>query len=55
MSAPYVNLLDPEWYVEPFEANRWLRDQLSTVFAEDPAITLPPPYGRDGQLYASSE
>lgn len=24
--APTVNLLDPEWYVEPFEAYRWLRD-----------------------------
>ena len=24
--APYVNLLDPEFYVEPFEAYRWLRD-----------------------------
>ena len=22
----YVNLLDPEWYVEPYEAYRWLRD-----------------------------
>jgi cytochrome P450 family 142 subfamily A polypeptide 1 len=24
---PYVNLLDPEWYVDPFEAYRWLRDE----------------------------
>jgi cholest-4-en-3-one 26-monooxygenase len=23
---PYVNLLDPEWYVDPFGAYRWLRD-----------------------------
>ena len=30
--------------------NRWLREQLSTVFSEDPAITLPPPYGRTGGL-----
>lgn len=26
MNTPYVNLLDPEWYVDPFEAYRWLRD-----------------------------
>ena len=25
--APYVNLLDPEWYVDPFDAYRWLRDE----------------------------
>jgi cytochrome P450 family 142 subfamily A polypeptide 1 len=24
---PYVNLLDPEWYVDPFDAYRWLRDE----------------------------
>jgi cytochrome P450 family 142 subfamily A polypeptide 1 len=24
--TPYINLLDPEWYVDPFEAYRWLRD-----------------------------
>jgi DNA-binding transcriptional LysR family regulator len=35
--------------------NRWLRDQLMTVFSEDPAITVPPPYGRDGQLYSAIE
>ena len=26
MSDVNVNLLDPEWYVDPFEAYRWLRD-----------------------------
>ncbi len=35
--------------------SRWLRQQLSTVFADDPDITLPPPYGRDGQLYSPGE
>ena len=25
-ATPRVNLLDPEWYVEPFDAYRWLRD-----------------------------
>ena len=25
-ATPYVNLLDPEWYVDPFDAYRWLRD-----------------------------
>jgi DNA-binding transcriptional LysR family regulator len=29
--------------------NRWLREQLFAVFAEDPSITLPPPYGRTGR------
>jgi len=24
---PYVNLLDPQWYVDPFDAYRWLRDE----------------------------
>lgn len=24
--APYINLLDPEFYVEPYDAYRWLRD-----------------------------
>ena len=24
---PYVNLLDPEFYVDPFDAYRWLRDE----------------------------
>lgn len=27
MSQPYVNLLDPQWYVDPFDAYRWLRDE----------------------------
>jgi cholest-4-en-3-one 26-monooxygenase len=26
-SAPTINLLDPEFYVEPFEAYRWLREE----------------------------
>lgn len=26
VTEPYINLLDPEWYVEPWEAYRWLRD-----------------------------
>jgi cytochrome P450 family 142 subfamily A polypeptide 1 len=26
-TTPYVNLLDPEWYVDPFDAYRWLRDE----------------------------
>ncbi|MDE3205369.1 MAG: cytochrome P450 [Acidobacteriota bacterium] len=26
-TEPYVNLLDPDWYVEPWDAYRWLRDQ----------------------------
>jgi cholest-4-en-3-one 26-monooxygenase len=25
--SPYVNLLDPSWYVDPFDAYRWLRDE----------------------------
>ncbi len=25
--TPYVNLLDPEFYVDPFDAYRWLRDE----------------------------
>ena len=25
-SAPAINLLDPGWYVDPFDAYRWLRD-----------------------------
>jgi cytochrome P450 family 142 subfamily A polypeptide 1 len=25
-TSPYVNLLDPEWYVDPYDAYRWLRD-----------------------------
>ena len=24
-TSPYVNLLDPEWYVDPYDAYRWLR------------------------------
>jgi cholest-4-en-3-one 26-monooxygenase len=27
MAEPYVNLLDPEFYVDPWEAYRWLRDE----------------------------
>jgi cytochrome P450 family 142 subfamily A polypeptide 1 len=26
VTSPYVNLLDPEFYVDPFDAYRWLRD-----------------------------
>ena len=26
-SAPYVNVLDPEFYVDPWDAYRWLRDE----------------------------
>jgi cytochrome P450 family 142 subfamily A polypeptide 1 len=27
MAEPYVNLLDPEFYVDPWDAYRWLRDE----------------------------
>jgi len=27
VKTPYVNLLDPEFYVDPWEAYRWLRDE----------------------------
>lgn len=27
VAEPYINLLDPDWYVEPWDAYRWLRDQ----------------------------
>ena len=25
--APYVNVLDPQFYVDPWDAYRWLRDK----------------------------
>ena len=26
-AAPYVNVLDPQFYVDPWDAYRWLRDE----------------------------
>ncbi len=26
-AAPYVNVLDPEFYVDPWDAYHWLRDE----------------------------